>query len=65
MNVAHGLCPREPLSEPVLVELVKWLRMSATVRGGRVCAGGLTKFEPGEMERIPVPTPLELIGNSE
>ena len=63
LNVAHGLYPREPLSEPVLVELVKWLRKSATVHGGRVYAGGLTKFEPREMERIPVPTPLELISN--
>lgn len=31
------------------------------MRGGREYAGGLTKFEPREMERIPVPEPALLL----
>lgn len=55
LNIAHGLYPREPLSEATLGALVAWLRNSSSKRGGREYAGGLTKFEPREMERIPVP----------
>jgi len=55
INIAHGLYPREPLTSKALVGLVRYLRSSATTKGGRVYAGGLTKFEPREMERIPVP----------
>ena len=65
LNVAHGLYPRERLPEPVLIQLVKWLRRCATLHGGRVYAGGLTKFEPREMERIRIPTPLQLMSESE
>ena len=60
LNIAHGLYPREKLQDAVLRKLVLYLRDSATVRGGRVYAGGLTKFEPREMERIPVPEPVTL-----
>ncbi len=60
INIAHGLYPREPLSAKVMAALVRYLRESATIRGGRVYAGGLTKFEPREMERIPVPDPKTL-----
>jgi hypothetical protein len=31
-----------------------------TLGDGRTYAGGLTKFEPGEMERLPVPDPRHL-----
>ncbi len=55
VNIAHGLYPREPLSEQVLEALAAHLRGSATLDRGRTYAGGLTKFEPGEMERLPVP----------
>lgn len=55
LNIAHGLYPREPLAEDVIVGLVHYLRRATTIQGGREYAGGLTKFEPREMERIPIP----------
>jgi adenine-specific DNA-methyltransferase len=60
VNIAHGLYPREPLSEQVLEALAAHLRESVTLDCGRTYAGGLTKFEPGEMERLPVPDPAAL-----
>ncbi len=60
LNIAHGLYPREQLTRETLAALVTHLRQSASMRGGRVYAGGLTKFEPREMERIPVPEPATL-----
>ncbi len=60
LNIAHGLYPREQLTRETLAALVTHLRQSASIRGGRVYAGGLTKFEPREMERIPVPEPATL-----
>ena len=61
LNIAHGLYPREPFSSATLEALVAWLRKSSSTRGGREYAGGLTKFEPREMERIPVPEPAMLM----
>ena len=61
LNIAHGLYPREPMPSKLLTALVKYLRGAATTRGGRVYAGGLTKFEPREMERIAVPNPQMLL----
>ncbi len=60
LNIAHGLYPREPLTEKLLHGLVKYLSVAPTMDRGRVYAGGLTKFEPREMERIPVPGPTAL-----
>lgn len=60
LNIAHGIYPREPLSPAVHSTLVMYLRGAATLHGGRVYAGGLTKFEPREMERIAVPEPTIL-----
>jgi len=57
VNIAHGLYPREPLPPPVLDALASYLRQSVTTGQGRVYAGGLVKFEPREMERLPVPAP--------
>lgn len=57
VNIAHGLYPREPLSEAMLTGLVDFLRQSVVQEQGRTYAGGLTKFEPREMERLPVPGP--------
>ena len=61
LNIAHGLYPRGSMTPHLLACLVHYLRRSVTRQGGRVYAGGLTKFEPREMERIPVPEPAQLL----
>ncbi|MBZ5611593.1 MAG: N-6 DNA methylase [Acidobacteriia bacterium] len=61
INIAHGLYPRDPLAEDVLVRLVNYLSKAINVTDGRTYAGGLTKFEPREMERITVPEPKLLL----
>lgn len=58
INIAHGLYPRAPLSEEVLARLVDGLRATVSVADGRTYAGGLTKFEPREMERLCIPDPF-------
>ena len=55
LNIAHGLYPRETLPPAVLDSLAAWLRNNVGVAAGRTYAGGLTKFEPKELERIPIP----------
>ena len=60
LNIAHGLYPREPLDDEVLRNLVDYLSTGISVIDGRTYAGGLTKFEPGEMERLFVPGPAML-----
>ena len=46
---------RETLHPAVLDHLAAWLRHNVGVSAGRTCAGGLTKFEPRELERLPIP----------
>jgi adenine-specific DNA-methyltransferase len=60
VNIAHGLYPREPLAPAILDALAGFLGQSVTAGQGRVYAGGLIKFEPREMERLPVPEPAGL-----
>ncbi|MGI8743980.1 MAG: Eco57I restriction-modification methylase domain-containing protein [Bryobacteraceae bacterium] len=55
INIAHGLYPRDPLPAAALDRLATYLSDTTTIRGGRTYAGGLTKFEPREMERLLVP----------
>jgi hypothetical protein len=55
INIAHGLYPREPLSDQVLDRLITFLATQTSTNDGRTYAGGLTKFEPKEMERLMVP----------
>jgi len=55
INIAHGLYPRESLGDFTLRRLVKFLSTSTCQTEGRTYAGGLTKFEPREMERLLVP----------
>jgi hypothetical protein len=57
INIAHGLYPRDPLGDDVLGSLVEYLSRATKVSEGRTYAGGLTKFEPKEMERLVVPGP--------
>lgn len=57
INVAHGLYPRVPLSNQALDALTDHLRSSVSCADGRTYCGGLTKFEPREMERLLVPVP--------
>jgi len=56
INIAHGLYPREPLSMVVLDRLAMYLAQGTCIHDGRTYAGGLTKFEPREMERLLVPS---------
>ncbi len=64
INIAHGLYPREPLAEAQLRALVEHLSTRVSIRDGRTYSGGLTKFEPGEMERLLVPGPALLAGRT-
>ena len=57
INIAHGLYPREPLTDNILSRLASYLSTGTSIQQGRTYAGGLTKFEPREMERILVPSP--------
>jgi adenine-specific DNA-methyltransferase len=57
LNIAHGLYPRVPLSTRALDVLARYLSSATELEQGRTYAGGLTKFEPREMERLPVPAP--------
>lgn len=64
LNIAHGLYPRVPLSEACLDALAAYLARGVSRDHGRTYAGGLTKFEPREMERLLVPTPDALVPHS-
>jgi len=57
INIAHGIYPRQAMSEGALAALVVHLSNSVCVSEGRTYAGGLTKFEPREMERLLMPRP--------
>lgn len=57
INIAHGLYPRTELSHEQLSMLATFLSGSVSLHDGRTYAGGLTKFEPREMERLLVPHP--------
>lgn len=62
INVAHGLYPRIPISDDVLDLLVDWLNSNVSTNSGRTYAGGLIKFEPGEVMRLRIPR-LESLAN--
>ncbi|MHB1217836.1 MAG: Eco57I restriction-modification methylase domain-containing protein [Alphaproteobacteria bacterium] len=55
INIAHGLYPREPLSNAALNSVLSYLHRHMGTTGGRTYGGGLVKFEPKELERIPLP----------
>jgi adenine-specific DNA-methyltransferase len=58
LNIAHGIYPRERLSGAALDALAAFLSQTVTQAEGRTYAGGLTKFEPKEVERLLVPYPV-------
>jgi SAM-dependent methyltransferase len=60
INIAHGLYPRQPLDDATLDALAAFLRENVAQAAGRTYAGGLTKFEPKELERVAVPRLEEL-----
>lgn len=60
INIAHGLYPREPLASDTLANVVAWLNANVARGSGRTYAGGLTKFEPKEIERLRMPGLAEL-----
>lgn len=62
INIAHGLYPRSGLEPDVLRRIANWLNRNIDVREGRTYAGGLTKFEPREVERLRLPDPMSLPG---
>ncbi|MGH6640257.1 MAG: Eco57I restriction-modification methylase domain-containing protein [Polaromonas sp.] len=55
INIAHGLYPRQQLSPADLAILVAWLNANVSTDSGRTYSGGLTKFEPKEIERLRIP----------
>ncbi len=57
INIAHGIYPREAMNDRALTALAEHLATHTSVADGRTYAGGLTKFEPKEMERLLVPAP--------
>lgn len=63
INIAHGLYPRAPLTDRLLDNLTDWLNKNISTRAGRTYAGGLTKFEPGEVMRLLIPPMEELSRN--
>ncbi len=65
LNIAHGIYPREQLPAGALDGLAAFLRGSVVDGLGRVYAGGLLKFEPGEMQRLLVPCPQLLAACTE
>jgi hypothetical protein len=60
INIAHGIYPRQPMSPEALTALATFLARGVSTDDGRTYAGGLTKFEPREMERLLVPDRLHL-----
>jgi hypothetical protein len=56
INIAHGIYPVQPISERAMTNLTAFLRANVSTESGRTYAGGLTKFEPRELERVLVPT---------
>jgi len=64
INIAHGIYPRQAITDRATANLAAHLRASVTLGQGRVYAGGLTKFEPREMERLMVPA-LEVLDDAD
>lgn len=57
LNIGHGLYPKEPMTKAQVKALAAALNgaRSGFAGSGRTYHGGLEKFEPREMEALPVP----------
>ena len=64
INIAHGLYPRAALPAAALTRLVTWLNTNIHRGSGRTYSGGLTKFEPKEIERLRIPGLATLLADS-
>ena len=60
LNIAHGLYPRRPMTEDQLSSVLRYLGETVGTAGGRTYAGGLVKYEPGEVERLHIPDPATM-----
>jgi hypothetical protein len=60
LNIAHGLYPRGEMSADEISSIVRWLNLNINAHDGRRYAGGLSKFEPGEIMRLRMPALWEL-----
>lgn len=58
INIAHGIYPKVEMSPQALDHLASYLTQTADTSQGRTYAGGLTKFEPREVERLLIPEDL-------
>src|SRR3984893_10928701 len=64
INIAHGLYPRSAVPPAALTHLVTWLNKNIQTGSGRTYSGGLTKFEPKEIERLRIPNLGTLLAGS-
>ena len=55
INIAHGLYPRQLMTNSELTTILHCLRNTVSTSNGRTYAGGLVKFEPGEIQRLQIP----------
>ena len=55
VNIAHSLTPKAPMALATMNRIVAWLNDNVQLEAGRTYGGGLTKFEPGEAMKIPLP----------
>jgi adenine-specific DNA-methyltransferase len=58
INIAHGIYPVAEMSGQALDRLANYLSQTTCTSQGRTYAGGLTKFEPREVERLLIPRHL-------
>ncbi len=55
LNIAHGLYPREPVTQADLLRVLDHLNRHTGLYSGRVYGGGLAKFEPSDIARLRLP----------